>query len=157
MTIKRKSSLTVEQTISQFIDAGIGLVTLPFTIAQNAVSTSKEEVSQQLESLQARGEKVDAKIRSALIPSQLCNKLVNLLPSKSENSLKLDQLSQKVDTLVELVAVIAAKQADEASVKPTPTKKAPTARTRAPRSANKTTKASATKTQVTASMTKKEP
>ena len=128
MAAKDQKSSTVEQTVSQFLDAGIGLAMLPFSLAQQSFAATKEETASKLASLQARGEKLDAQLRDQLNPAKFCSQLMQSLSPKASREAKIEELSAKVDTLVELVATLAAKQAAEkaaeAEAKPAPRKRA---------------------------------
>lgn len=118
MSSSENQPATIEQAVSQFIDAGIGLAMLPFSLVSKSFNTTKEQTSSQFASLQSRGEELDAKIREQLNPSKLCNKLMSAISPTSKREQKIEQLSAKVDTLVELVATLAAKQAaDKAPTK----------------------------------------
>lgn len=113
------SSQAPYQTIAQFIDAGIGLAMLPFALVQKTFMFTKEETSNTLASLQTRGEQVDEKLRDSIAtieqisPLKLCNKVFGAISNKPSKDEKIEQLSSKVDTLVELVATLAAKKAAE--------------------------------------------
>jgi Lon protease-like protein len=141
-TSKQASNLS----IAQLIDAGIGLAMLPLSLVQKTLTLTKEETSTRLSSLQARGEKVDENFRNSIAnieqlgPIKLCNKLLSAVSNKPSKDEKIEQLSSKVDTLVELVATLAAKKAaEQASASPTVGETTPAPKKRAPRTA--TTKA----------------
>lgn len=118
MESKANSTSNVDQTVAQFIDAGIGLVMLPFSMAQQSFEKSKKTTGEKFDELQARGSKLEADLREKIEPaknrikvSAMCNQVVKMLSPKASREAKLDALSKKIDTLVELVATIAAKQA----------------------------------------------
>ena len=139
MSTQESKSPVTDQTLSQLIDAGIGLAMLPFSLAQKTFTLTKEETSSRFAALHARGEQVDAKIREIVNPVKFCNTVKESFSTKAAKQAKIAELSEKIDTLVELIATVAAKQAAEskttAEAKPAPRKRAPratTAKTKTP-------------------------
>lgn len=155
MATHNKQNETVDQTISQFIDAGLGLATLPFHLLQRSLSTTKENTINEFSSLQVHGALVEKRLKETLTSFNFCSTIKSRFSSQSSKDVKLTQLSLKIDSLAESVAKIAAKQAAETTPKtpPKPTPAAP--RKRATRSASGT-KPRTTSTKSTTSTTKKD-
>ncbi len=161
MAAQDKQPSTVEQTVSQFLDAGIGLAMLPFSLAQQSFASTKEETASKLAALQARGEELDAQLRSQLNPAKFCGQMLQAFSPKASREAKIDELSAKVDTLVELVATLAAKQAAEkaaaSETKSAESKPAPRKRTTRSAATKAPAKPRATKTSGTAKTTSATP
>ena len=157
MENKQKSTAAIDQTLAQFIDAGIGLAMLPFSIFQQSFDSTKGKTSAKFEELQARGEQVESELREKFDPlgqsvsfANICNQVSLMLSPRANKEAKIEALSKKVDTLVELVATIAAKKAAEAAAAKTADEKPKAApKTTRRRASTSTTKAAATKTTTT--------
>ncbi len=151
MATDKKKNATINQTVSQFVDAGIGLAILPFNILQRSLTSAKEDSLNQFSSLQERGSAIEKQLKETLTSFDLCNPIKSRFSSQSSKNAKLEQLSVKVDSLVELVAELAATKVAE--TKPQPTQAAP--RKRAARSST-TAKPRTTRAKSTSSTTKKD-
>ncbi|MFC3094957.1 hypothetical protein DRW07_17400 [Alteromonas sediminis] len=131
MESKQKKQSQIDQTVAQFIDAGIGVAMLPFSLVQQTFESTKDSTSAKFDELQARGEKVESELFGKIDPARqkanlanICNQVSMMLSPRASREAKLDTLSKKVDTLVELVSTLAAKKAAEAEAKPKTTTKA---------------------------------
>lgn len=167
MDNKQKTSPSLDQTLAQFIDAGIGLAMLPFSMAQQTFESTKQSSQSRFDDLQARGEKLESDLKDKLDPfkqqanlTNLCNQFSLFLSPKASREAKLDTLSKKIDTLVELVATLAAKQAAQkaeaepkSSTKSTATKPKTTRRRTSSAAAKSTAKPATTRKRTAASKT----
>jgi len=152
MESKQKTNTTIDQTVAQFIDAGIGLAMLPFSLVQQTFESTKDSTNAKFDELQARGEKVESELFEKFDPARqkanlasICNQVSLMLSPRANREAKLDVLSKKVDTLVELVATLAAKKAAEAETKTSAASEKPKTTTRKRASTTSKT-ASASKT-----------
>ncbi|MBO1255138.1 hypothetical protein J3L16_05480 [Alteromonas sp. 5E99-2] len=151
MATDKKQYTAANQTISQFVDAGIGLAMLPFSLLQRSFTAVKEDSINHFSSLQERGSAVEKQLKENLTSFKLCSPIKSRFDSLSSKDAKLEQLSVKIDSLVELVAELAAKKAAETKSKPTQA----TPRKRAARSST-TAKPRTTRAKSTTSTTKKD-
>lgn len=144
MTTENATTNRVEQTISQFIDAGMGLALLPFSLVQKSFESTKEQTQAKFSALQSRGEGIEQQLKHMLNVNGLCDQVLSKLSPKAKREAKLEVLSGKVDALVEQVAKLAAQKAAEkkadvktvtrkrATTKTTSTATKPTTRRKAP-------------------------
>jgi len=150
-----------------WFEAGLGLVADQVTQANQQVQQTLSDSQQTLNEFASRGEQVESQLRKAVDPAQWCevwrqSPLHHWMPSfttpKQKRAAQLDVLSNKVDLLVEQVALLAAKQAaakaEAAAAKPAPkTRRKPAASKAASESGTKT----ATKTTTTRKTTTRKP
>lgn len=156
MATDKKQNTTIEHTISQFVDAGIGLAILPFNLLQRSFTSAKEDYKSQFSSLQERGTAIEKQLKDTLAPFSLCNTLKSNFSSQSSKEAKLERLSVKIDSLVELVAELAANKTVEINAaKSTPPPAKATPRKRTSRSST-TAKPRTTRTKNISATTKKD-
>lgn len=144
--------------------AGAEMLTAELDQVASLVSKQIDKTSETLQEMQSKGIEVEADLRRSLSPFVFLDAAQNLVKSTSVYSMlsggqkqqrkaqQIDELSAKVDVLVEQVALLAAKEAAKEAVKQAEKKAAPKrapAKTAPKAVAKATTKASTTKTAAT--------